>query len=161
MTAMNDETVEDWAKRGVDLGRGAWKAGYGIGYQEGWKAAVQAMVQAAAQATPGAPAKAPSSPTKTASVVRIPQVAEHVTSARAPKGAVRHAVMFVLAIADGGLTEPEIAANVAGIDPSISRTSIGGELRRKRDELYRQEGGRWFLLSRRYGEAAGASTPAA
>lgn len=74
---------------------------------------------------------------------------------RAPRGSVRAAIRHVLS-QQPGLTEMELGAAVSAHDPNVSARSMGGELRRYRDSLYRSVGGKWFLTAREGGkEAAG------
>lgn len=80
---------------------------------------------------------------------------------RAPRGSVRTAVRAALQ-ATPGLNEFDLGQAAERIDPSVSPRSIGGELRRMRDRLYRIDGGRWFLIAQEgEKEAAGrVSEPA-
>lgn len=74
---------------------------------------------------------------------------------RAPRGSVRAAIRHVLS-QQPGLTELELGAAVSAHDPNVSARSMGGELRRRRDSLYRSDGGKWFLIARESGkESAG------
>ena len=45
------------------------------------------------------------------------------------------------------LTEADLGMKVADLDPNVSPRSMGGELRRMRNRLYRFEGGQWFLIA--------------
>ena len=77
---------------------------------------------------------------------------------RAPRGSVRAAIRHVLTH-QPGLTELELGAAVSAYDPNVSARSMGGELRRFRDSLYRSDGGRWFLIAREGGkETAGSQS---
>lgn len=72
----------------------------------------------------------------------------------------RRAITLALQ-ANPGLTELELGENVSRIDPSVSARSVGGEVRRMRDRLYRNDGGRWFLIAQvGEKETAGAEAPA-
>ena len=64
---------------------------------------------------------------------------------RAPRGAVRSSIVAALS-AKPGSTERELAQAMERIDPTVSGRSAGGELRRLKGRLYRQDGGRWFLM---------------
>lgn len=46
-----------------------------------------------------------------------------------------------------GLTVYEIEEAVVQMDPQISPRSVGGELRRMKGKIYRQEGKRWFATA--------------
>lgn len=67
-------------------------------------------------------------------------------SSRAPHGSVRKAIMRVLTT-HPKLTEADLGIKVAELDPNVSPRSMGGELRRMRNRLYRFEGGHWFLIA--------------
>ena len=49
--------------------------------------------------------------------------------------------------AHASLTEADLGTKVAELDPNVSPRSMGGELRRMRNRLYRFEGGQWFLIA--------------
>ena len=105
------------------------------------------------------------------SAAQAPEVSQHPVPPRtstarpsvdrAPRGSVRAAIRHVLS-QQPGLTEMELGAAVSAYDPNVSARSMGGELRRRRDSLYRSDGGKWFLIARESGkEAAGSrSDPA-
>lgn len=80
----------------------------------------------------------------------------HAKADRAPRGAVRAAIQRVLADSPG-ITEQDLGLKVNQYDPEVSAKSMGGELRRKRGELYRSEGGRWFLITENGNEKAADS----
>jgi len=86
---------------------------------------------------------------------------------RAPRGALRSTIQEVLRRRPGSL-EKFLQTEVPRIDPRVSGKSIGGELRRMKDTLYRQDGYRWFNIepsssqtSTNFGGQTGADTPAA
>jgi hypothetical protein len=72
---------------------------------------------------------------------------ESESGSRARRGSVRKAIAEILA-AHPGLTTAEIEGRAARMDTAISPRSVGGELRRQRNKLYRQDGARWFLAER-------------
>jgi hypothetical protein len=73
---------------------------------------------------------------------------------RAPRGLLPQ--VLGQAMAGGqGMTEQQIIDAVAAIDQRVSPRSIGGQLRRFRDKVYRQEGRHWFLLE---GKSAGVAS---
>lgn len=75
-------------------------------------------------------------------------------SSRAPRGLLPK--VLAQAMAGGqGMTEQQIIDAVAATDQRVSPRSVGGQLRRFRDKLYRQEGRHWFLLE---GKSAGAAS---
>lgn len=65
---------------------------------------------------------------------------------RAPRGLLRQAIEHGLRMRPG-LSEQDLQDIVVRYDSRISPRSVGGELRRMRGTLYRQEGRRWFLLA--------------
>ncbi|GEM_PF-2406719 len=62
---------------------------------------------------------------------------------RAPRGAVRRAVLSALLPHPAGLTASEIVSQAQEIDPSISAGGIHNELNRKKGTIYINEGGLW------------------
>lgn len=78
---------------------------------------------------------------------------------RAPRGLLRQSIKAILQ-QNPGLTEIELAAQLEGLDNGVSPRSAGGELRRMRDKLYRQDGNRWFLLESKSAGAVGDRKPA-
>ena len=64
---------------------------------------------------------------------------------RAPRGLLPQVMAQVLRQIPGS-TEQEIAEMVTLMDSRISPRSVGGQLRRFRGKVYRQEGRKWFLL---------------
>lgn len=81
----------------------------------------------------------------------------HSPLSRAPRGSVRRAVTAALQ-AHSSLGELELGQAAARMDPSVSPRSVGGELRRMKDRLYRFDRGQWFLTARESEkEAAGSS----
>ena len=68
-------------------------------------------------------------------------------SARAPRGSVRAAISAILREHPEGLAEFDLGQAASQRDPDVSPRSMGGELRRMRDKLYRFAGGRWFLIA--------------
>jgi hypothetical protein len=64
---------------------------------------------------------------------------------RAASGTVRPLVELVLGDRPG-LRVAEIQAGAILLDPTISPTSVGNELRRLEGQYYRREGKRWFLI---------------
>ena len=76
---------------------------------------------------------------------------------RAPRGSVRRAIIAALK-AHSSLGELEVGRKAAEIDPSVSPRSVGGELRRMRDSLYRFDKGYWFLITQE-GEKETAGSP--
>lgn len=82
-------------------------------------------------------------------------ITARASSSRAPHGSVRRAIMRVLT-AHPKLSEADLGMKVAELDPNVSPRSMGGELRRMRNRLYRFEGGQWFLIAQKgEKEAAG------
>ena len=68
------------------------------------------------------------------------------TGPRAVHGSVRRAIQAALS-ANPGLTEQDLGDAASKHDSSVSSRSIGGELRRMRDRLYRFDGRKWFLIA--------------
>lgn len=96
---------------------------------------------------------------QTPSTVEISTAHRTVTvkrsSDRAPRGSVRAAIQHVLT-QHPGISELDLGERVSAYDPNVSARSMGGELRRRRGDLYRSDGGKWFLIARESGkEAAG------
>lgn len=82
----------------------------------------------------------------------------HSASSRAPRGSVRRAITAALQ-AHSSLGELELGQTAARVDPSVSPRSVGGELRRMKDRLYRFDRGQWFLITREgEKEAAGPTS---
>jgi hypothetical protein len=65
---------------------------------------------------------------------------------RAPRGLLRNALREALTQRPGA-TEIELQELVEKMDTRVSPRSVGGELRRMRGSLYRQEGRKWFLAT--------------
>jgi hypothetical protein len=86
-------------------------------------------------------------PAMTARTANRPRVARASKSGkpRAAPCAVGQAIELVLAD-QPGLRIVEIQAVAVGLDPTISRSSIVNELRRKLGTRYRQEGVRWYRI---------------
>lgn len=80
----------------------------------------------------------------------------HSEPLRARRGAVRDAITQALRL-HTGLGELELGQAVAGIDPSVSPRSVGGELRRMRNRLYRLDRGLWFLIAQESEKEAAGS----
>lgn len=115
---------------------------YEVGYRDGGAATRDAILKAAAVPVIRAP------------LPNAPSVKAAEPGTRAPRGLLPQ--VMAQAMAGGqGMTEQEIIDAVAAIDERISSRSIGGQLRRFRDTVYRQEGRRWFLLE---GKAAGQTS---
>jgi hypothetical protein len=64
---------------------------------------------------------------------------------RVARGTVRPLVELVLSD-QPGLRVNEVQAGAVLLDPTISPTSVGNELRRLEGQRYRREGKRWFLI---------------
>jgi hypothetical protein len=64
---------------------------------------------------------------------------------RVARGTVRPLVELVLSDRPG-LRVNEVQAGAVLLDPTISPTSVGNELRRLEGQRYRREGKRWFLI---------------
>jgi len=81
---------------------------------------------------------------------------------RAPKGLVRKVITRALE-ATPGLTPTEIEATAQGdLEKMIRASSFRGELRKgRKDGLYREDGGRWFLAEREKAEDGQSSIPSA
>lgn len=69
-------------------------------------------------------------------------------NARAPRGAVRQAIVAALSSHPEGLTERQLAIEMRIVDPKVSGRSAGGELRRRLGRLYDRSGDKWFLTAR-------------
>ncbi len=119
---------------------------YEAGVRDGGAAMRDAILKAAAAPVPHKPH--PSAPTVNAAEA----------GSRAPRGLLPQVMAQAMASGEG-MTEQEIVDAVVAIDQRVSPRSIGGQLRRFRGTIYRQEGRRWFLLE---GKSAGAAsaTPA-
>ncbi len=115
---------------------------YEAGRRDGGAAMRDAILKAA---TVPVPRNAPAHP---------PASKNTETGARAPRGLLPQVMAQAMASGEG-MTEQEIMNAVADIDQRVSPRSIGGQLRRFRDTIYRQEGRRWFLLG---GKLAGAAS---
>jgi hypothetical protein len=93
-------------------------------------------------------------------VLRTPQPPRPVSvngqkaGTRAPRGLLPRVIAQAMA-GGQGMTEQQIVDAVVAIDQRVSPRSIGGQLRRFRDKVYRQEGRRWFLFE---GKAAGRAS---
>lgn len=79
-------------------------------------------------------------------------------SERGPRGALEHAIKAAL-LERPGATESEIMEAMTRIDPRVSPRSVGGQLRRFRNQRYRQEGRRWFLMATEPEGTVEAATP--
>ena len=100
--------------------------------------------------------KAAEVPVSRATQPRLPVISDQEGNARAPRGLLPQVIARAMA-SKGGMTEQQIVDAVVAIDDRVSPRSVGGQLRRFRDKVYRQEGRKWFLMS---GRAAGESSPA-
>ena len=115
-----------------------FKSGYEAGSED-----MRIAILAAAQA-PTAPA-VPSTQIG-AQLHAQSKMTARASSSRAPHGSVRRAIMRVLT-AHTSLAEADLGTKVSELDPNVSPRSMGGELRRMRNRLYRVEGGQWFLIA--------------
>lgn len=128
------------------------------------QAAYDAGRKAGAEEMRAAILRAASGPQVGSGVVREARVRDGVKAEdgaaaeviRAPRGALPSAVRQALALRPGQ-TELELAEAVRRIDPQISPRSIGGQLRRFRGTMYRQDGRRWFLIGEKPAETAEAA----
>jgi len=112
-------------------------------FQAGVKAGAEQMRVAILQA-----AQAPIAPSEVTSNRRAIESSRRVQpeGVRAPRGSVRRAITAALT-AHLSLGELEVGRIAAEIDPSVSPRSVGGELRRMKDRLYRFDRGQWFLIA--------------
>lgn len=121
---------------------------YVRGYEAGGEAMRETIFQAAARPFQGTrypdgfqehgifnPAKTQTAPT--------PSVVE--TGLRAPRGSVTRAIARVLGESPG-LSTREVREYVSLIDEQVSPKSIDNELSRHRDDRYRYDDGKWFLI---------------
>jgi hypothetical protein len=121
-------------------------------FQAGVKAGAEQMRSAILQAAQAPMERSEAVPKRAAS-----ESYQHTQpeGSRAPRGSVRRAITAALK-AYSSLGELEVGRKAAEIDPSVSPRSVGGELRRMRDRLYRFDRGQWFLIAQESGkEAAG------
>ncbi len=80
---------------------------------------------------------------------------------RAAKGEVRRGIKAAMRHMPGGIREHDIAVMARRLGIDINERSIGGELRRMRGQIYRQDGGLWFLIRAPSAEeSAGSEEPA-
>lgn len=136
---------------------------YAVGFQAGCVATRDRIMQAVQQpmAESSSVAESPMAPRASAT-----ESHDDGTS-RAPRGALRAAIQEVLRRRPGAY-ENFLQTEVPRIDPRVSGKSVGGELRRMKGNLYRQDGYKWFNIetpatqaSPDFGGQTGADTPAA
>lgn len=117
---------------------------FSSGYEAGSEAMRVAILTAAQAPTPSVSGPVQVSGNLTSHSTMVARS----SSSRAPHGSVRKAIMRVLTTYPK-LTEADLGIKVAELDPNVSPRSMGGELRRMRNRLYRFEGGHWFLIAQK------------